>query len=462
MKEFSFKIGDKALNGLRAHHTNPRNSGGLVDCMNILPTDSGLLSYEAATPLFEDAYLFDLIPPVEWPFPQMHFGPVWTLLCFQTKIYSIDRSLDPWNPTLVYDFGTQSTWDEDNTWHIADFYDMVVLTNGLTMLWYDPYNAVWTALTGSSTIPVMGTICNYRGQLVGGNFITSWYDTDSSFVGWGKIGSFSMLPDESNIAGYKPMDFTGSIRRMLPLGKAIITYGEGGIAALIPGDTTFGSKKLASFGIMSRDAIYGDEDRHIFIDENGWLNQLTADLKLTRLGYQEFFQPMSAEYPIIVNDSSERRYYIGDGTDTFVLTPAGLGKGCQMMTSGAFIEGVFVANIVRDDTPNLTYQITTDTFDVNYRAQKTIEAIDVGSDQSDDCYVSIDYRFKKTESWTTTREVRCNDEGVAHLPCAGIEFRFNLRFVDYIDVNLDYLNIKYKATDRRFTRGTTHAIANAS
>ncbi len=462
MKEFSFKVDGKALNGLRKHHTNARNSGGLVDCMNILPTDNGLLPYEAATPLFEDEYLFDVLPAVEWPFPQMHLGSVWSLLCFKTKIFSIDRSIDPWNVTEVFDFGTQDDWDGDNTWHFADFHDMVVLTNGAVMLWYDPYNTTWTLLPGSSTIPVMGTICNYRGQLIGGNFISDWYDTDSSFVGWGKIGSFSMLPDESNIAGYRPMDFTGSVRKVLPIGDFIIAYGEGGIDVLVPGETTFGSKKLAAYGIMSRDAVYGDKDKHIFIDENGWLRQLTADLKLTRLGYQEFFQPMSGSHPLIVHDSTEGRYYIGDGTNSFVLTPSGMGKGFQVIPSGEFIEGGFVANVLRDSDPDLTYQVTTDTYDINYRAQKTIEAIDVSSDQSSDCYVSIDYRFKKTDAWSTTREVRCNDEGVVHLPCAGIEFRFNLRFTSYTDVNLDYVNVKYKATDRRFTRGTTHAAANAA
>ncbi len=478
MKEFSFKIDGKALNGLRVHHNNARNSGGLVGCVNLLPTESGLLAYEAATSLFDNAYLFDLLPPREWPFPQMHHGPVWNLLCFQTKIYSIDITTDPWNTTLIYNFGTQPLWDENNTWQVADFHDMVVLVNGLVMLWYNPDTTVWETISGSTTRPVMGTVCNYRGQLIGGNFIESFHDTDSSFVGWSKIGSFDMLPDEWNTSGYKPMPFTGVVKRVVPLDKYIIVYGEGGIVALAPGEMTFGHKVLAKYGVMSRDAVYGDDEQHVFIDENGWLCRLSGELKIERLGYQEYFEDMDAvlDFPIITYNSNENRYHIsaGDSDDNYVLTSSGLCTSKQSIISGEYIQGDFVGNIlISEDLEELNYNqsyVITDTYDMGYRAQKTIEAIEVSYDSNYDeddddttlCVVAIIYKLKANGGWNVSPSALCNNEGVARIPCAGVEFRFLITFSDYTKINLDYIDIKYKATDRRFTRGTSHALTNAS
>lgn len=462
MKEFSFKLQKEILNGLRESHVSSRNSGSLIDCMNILPMDQNLLAYEAATSLFDDEYLFDVIPPISWPFPQMYLGQTHSLLCFQTKIFSIDTSVSSWNVVKVYDFGSEPSWDEDNTWHFAPFYDMIVLSNGVKMLWYNPHNSTWEQITGTLTRPVMSTICAFNGQLVGGNFTSTYYDTDNTFLGWSKIGYYDHTIDESNVAGYAPMPFKEEVRKVMPFNNSIIVYGDSAIIAARPNGVNFEIKPLTKYGIMSRDAIFGNEDYQIFIDESGWLRQITPDFQIKRLGYQEFFSPMTDGYPVIINDSTEDRHYISDGTNNFILTQYGLGKGYQSIVSGEYIQGDFVGNIKRDDTPDEEYRIQTDIFDIGYRGQKTIESIDVGSDQATSCYVSIDYRYKATDGWSTTREVICNDEGVAHLRCAGLEFRFNLRFVDYEDVNLDYVNVKYKATDRRYVRGTTHATATTS
>ena len=93
MKEFSFKILGDSFKGLRTHHNNPRNVGNFVSCFNVIPDEVGLNSYNAAFNLFEDEYLFDILPPVEWPFPQMFLGYKKSILCFKTKIYEIDTSL---------------------------------------------------------------------------------------------------------------------------------------------------------------------------------------------------------------------------------------------------------------------------------------------------------------------------------------------------------------------------------
>jgi len=462
MREYSFKINEKMLNGLRVHYTNPRNSGSLVNCMNILPTEYGLLPYETATSLFENDYYYDLIPPVDWPFPQMLIGPTYAILCFKTKIYSLNIINGIEIDTLIYNFGDQPTWDGTNTWHFADFHHFIVITNGEIMLYRDPENNLWKVLYINNTMPMMGTVCNFRGQLIGGNISSDWYGCTNNSVIWSDIGSINMIPSNSNMAGFMPMSFPGIIHKVLPLGNNIIIYGESGIAALSSSELVFGLKILSTVGVIGRDAIFGDDNRHLFIDESGLLKSITPDLIVDKIGYQEFFSPMAGDEVNISYDNSNDRYYISNGTDNYIFTKDGMGTGYQVISSGEFNQGAFVGNIKVTPTYDLEYRIKLDTFDIGYRGQKTIESIEIGSDQSSDCYVSIDYRFAAKDAWQTTREVICNNEGIVKLPCAGIEFRFNLRFTSYTNVNLDYIDVKYKATDKRTDRGVKHAIANAS
>jgi len=456
MKEFTFVIGSDKLKGLRPHHVNPRNGGRLVECYNALPQESGLLGYEPVTTLFDDQYFYDLIPTATWPFPQMEIGIQQSLLAFKTKIYEVDTSVTPWLTSKVIDYGSQSLWGVENSWDIVNFYELIIGANGIKVFWHDPDNDSWKNKSATSTMPLFGTCCNFRGQLVTGNIIGDWYDCDGSFVAWSEIGNFNMLPDKKNTAGYMPMPFKGDIKRVKVLDKAVIVYGTGGIAALFPAETTFGVKQLANYGIMSRTAISGNNHEHVFVDESGWLRKIGNDLKITKLGFREFFEGMVDDEVVVVSDDLENRFYISNGTTNYVLTPSGLGQGYQAITSGLYLQGGMVGNVlVTEEDDN--FKITTDIYDMKYRGQKTVELVEVGATAGlNKGTLSIDYRFNKNEVFKTTREVTLNNEGIVKLPCAGIEFRFNVTFASSVDVELNYINVKYKRTDKRSERGPTN------
>ncbi len=449
MREFQITFDAAKLQGLRKHHTNPRNSGGLLSCYNALPTEKGLLALEPATKLFSDQYLFDIIPPISWPFPQMLLGKRRSILAFQTMIFTIN-TID-WSLTKVLDYGTQN-WDEDNDWHIADSYDMLIGANGSKVFWYNNTTSVWEDKLADSTMPIFGTVCDFNGQIIAGNITSTWHGCDEQFVIWGEIGSFDMTPTSTNVAGFRPMPFKGEVKHVKSLKSAVIVYGEGGIAALIPKDTTFGLIKLADYGVSIRTAVGGDENQHVFIDENGWLRRITNELKIERLGYQEFFESMLTGYPTINYDELEKRFYISEGTNNYVLTPQGLGQSFQSITSGIYSQGAFVGNIISEDRSEI-FELEIDTFDMGVRAQKTIQTVEVGGDSSSTFSVAVKYRFKTSDSFATTSYVTCNNEGIAALPCAGIEFRLLIRVTDYSDVNLDYVIVRYKMTDKRSIRG---------
>ena len=460
MREFDFTIRAESLNGLRRFETQTRNSSGMIELFNGIAAEEGLQALQPLTVLFENEYLFDLIPDVEWPFPQMHIGFNKSVLCFENKIYEIDRTTSPWTTSLVLTL--PGTFDETNTWHFADFEDLLLGTNGEINFWFDPFLNTWGQKLADANFPIMATFCNFRGQLVGGNLVSSWHDCDERFVAWSKIGELDLLPDKDNVAGYRPMEFSGIVQKVLPLDIGVMVYGTGGIGVLVPQGSTFGYKKLASYGIMDREAVAGDLNRHVFIDEEGWLREIRNELQIKKLGYREQFESFSDGTPVVWHETVRDAYYIGDGVDNYIFTNQGLSKSFQVAPSGGYFSGAAVGNIADDASPDEELRITTDRFDIGYRGQKTIEGMTVGASFSGQCFVSVDYRFSPAEAWRTSREVQTNLEGYARLPVAGTEFRFNLRFTDYSQVDLSYFKVKYKATDRRYDRGTSNAVAFTS
>jgi hypothetical protein len=474
MREYSFKINPQTLNGLRLSDTNPRNTGNPIKCYNIL---AGRQSLEPLELIEEAIYQGDPLPAVEFPFPQMIFGKYFSLICTKTKIFEINRYTDPWTATLVLDFSLvsgSSLWDENNTWHFADFHSTIIATNAAVMFWYDPILMEWKRINENqpirpsppppipeitSTFPLFETVCRFKDRVIFGNINdtkSNWYNCDEKFVCWSKFGQIVSEPDTENTSGFIPMLFDDVVLKVLPLGNNIIVYGKEGICLLRPADKYFAIKKIDNYGLLNRDSVNGDDRKHIFLDSRGVLKYIDSSLSIKLLGYREFFE--SFDHAIINFDKLNDRFYIDNGEENYILTKYGLTSSYQKLVSGANTNRFFVGNIVYDGLPDLNVRITTDVFDINHRNQKTIESIEAGSNYSGKCFVSIDYRYDVNEPFKTTKEIILNKKGIVRLPCAGVEFRINLRFENFIDANLDYLLVKFKNTDKMNLRGLISAI----
>lgn len=454
MKERSITL-SKFVTGLRKYSNSPINTETLVECFNIIPDNAGLIPSPTITQSINAV-------SVDHPFPQVFIGHVHWVCCTRSKIYTINAD---WTLTLQLDLNVYYNSFPNapqGTWHFADFFDYVVLTNGGVTVIYNPVDLRWEYNDGVK-IPTLGTVLNFNGQLIGsgrdqivGDPKTVFGECSSNFLLWGKIGYADFTTDKSNVAGYRPMPWYGEIYKCLQLGDKIAVYGSGGIAIVGFDEVNTKLIKNLDIGIASREAVAGDKKQHVFVDKKGNFRILKASLEHPDPIYNEFFSTMLGREIVVTHDSTEGRFYITDGVRSFVLTNSGLGEIAQAPTTlfdniGGVFRG-FYTNL------NSSYgYITTDTVDLGSRGGKTIESIEVGASATAAIQVAVEFRNTKTEVFKSTSWVTTNPNGVATIPISGIEFKFKVRCLNYSDFKLNYITIHLKFDDKRFVRGLTNA-----
>lgn len=214
---------------------------------------------------------------------------------------------------------------------------------------------------------------------------------------------------------------------------------------------TYGLDHLMSVGISGRGAVGGDDKVHVFVDDSGQVWTINAELEMKRLGYKEYIDNIVAEKIVVTYDPQLREFYICGETQGFILTESGMGEMNQLVTSLAVVDDTLKG--IFESISDSEARIVSDIVDMDYRAIKTFESVEVGLDTSTVVKAAIDYRYKKSESFTRTPFITLNDEGVARLTTSGLEFRLALKATNYADVNIDYLVGKWKLSDKRYTRG---------
>jgi hypothetical protein len=106
--------------------------------------------------------------------------------------------------------------------------------------------------------------------------------------------------------------------------------------------------------------------------------------------------------------------------------------------------------------------IVTDTLDLGYRGMKTIEYIQIGTDVTKNLMAAIDYRYDKSEEFRTSPYTIVNNEGVAFTKAAGVDFRIRVKAVEFVEFDIDYINIQYKVTDKRYLRGVQGVLGHGN
>jgi len=150
MREYTITYKDGLIRGLRKSSNNPRNYGSLLRADGIVK-EAGELE---ALPVLEALDVSTIAVTGSFPFPQVFQGRNWTLVCTPTEIYTYDGV----SFTLVY------TSAEGSTWTVADFFDFLVLTNGLELITLNPETGNWSKYLECS-IPYCLCITDVNGQL---------------------------------------------------------------------------------------------------------------------------------------------------------------------------------------------------------------------------------------------------------------------------------------------------------
>ena len=463
MREFELII-DKALKkGLSPESAVPFNDKWLWQALGFRVGRTDLEGYDISDHGHLDG-LVDLL--YSWPFPQWISGERYNFLIVrdstvnhEDKVYLIS---DAYAVTHIFDVDVL-TFGLGTLMEVADFGEYAFMTNGVIMIYWDVDLADWHEIVASPTIPMMRTVCNFKGQAVGGNVVSAWHDCDETFYIWSRIGEMDFTPGLKNEAGYRRCPYGGEVYHTRRIGDQIVGYSSKGITLLSPVDSpaaTFGFTELDDVGIINRGAIDGNLTRHVYVGTDYILRDISLQGELVKkhsvreLGYQTYMQELDHDDIIVKYDRINKDFYIGDSTKTYLLSPYGLTEIPQHPSALWTMPDEHEVNIL-PETVDATYvpSIVTTIFDMGYRGQKTIFSIE------SDVFVS----FKPTVAvgwmntlfvWGYGADIPLNNEGVAAVITSGNEFVLQFKF-EYIATMLPmkYIKVRYKMTDLRGIRG---------
>ncbi len=480
MREFYTTIDEALLKGLRPETRIPRNSQFLHECLGFR---IGKMAIEGIPFLYNPLPL-GLDVHYNWPFPQFLKQESWKILVVRNNIAMEDRvySLDStYTATHIFDID-QLTFGQGTLMELADFGEYAFMTNGVIMIYWDPTLATWLETVALATIPMMRTVCNFKGQMIGGGVQSVWHDCDEKSIVWSKIGSIDFTPDEYNTAGYRRDPFGGEVYHVRRLGDSVIVYSSGGVTEMIPVSSptaTFKFKELHNVGLKNRGAVNGDLKQHVFVDieNNIWslsiggtlsasrAGTLTSKSGLKKLGYREYVEELDATYgagiaqPVIITfDPDLQDFYISDGTSSLLLSPNGLTNYPYPVSAVWYDDEDDHGLSGLPETPDPATHaplVATHDIDMGYRGQKTIFSIEIGGGALVDVEVAVDWRMNQMLGYTRTDFVPVNNEGIASIIISGIEFRIVVKADAFIrDVSeLDYITARWKMTDLRALRG---------
>ena len=271
----------------------------------------------------------------------------------------------------------------------------------------------------------------------GGTFLTS--GPKSNWVKWSDIGNLDFTVDRRNVAGEKPLDWSGNVHALLTLGGKVVAYGANGVSILPPAGNTYGLTPLYNVGLKSKQAVVAaGPTTHFFIDRKAQLWQLSDGLTL--LDYSEYLSTLAS--PVLSWDPEAQLLYICDGTVGFVYSPESksLGKGPVNVTGMGSQNGtLYITSPATITTPLL--EIVTDIYDLGSRHAKSIQSVEWGINATVQLDTRIEFRQKKSASFLITNWYPLDSRGVRYIECYGYEFKFHLRAASAEWLRPDYLKV---------------------
>lgn len=453
MREFELIIDEALVKGLKPRVNYPRNAQILDECFGFRCGQFALEPYNlASNPLPETVDIY-----YNWPYPQVIRGERYTIVVVRDHVHVEDTvyiASDSYDLTEIFGID-ELTFGQGTLMELADFGEYAFMTNGVIMIYWDTTISDWHEITSHASIPMMRTICNFKGQAVGGCVLSDWYDCDETFFVWSKIGEMNFVPELKNEAGYRRDPYGGEVYHVRRLGNDVIGYTSKGITKLVPVSSpaaTFGFEEIHDVGLMNRGAVAGNEREHCFLDSNSELWKISN--KLEKLGYQSYMQRLVNGDVIINYDSSNGDYYISDGITSFLLSPFGLTEIPQHMSAVWHDRGDIhgLPDTVTGICNTELYEpmIVTGPFDFGYRGTKTIFGLEYAG-ISTDPRMTVDWRMKQSDEFKRANWTPINDHGFGTLIAASNEFRICFKAESAQAV--DWIKARYKMTDLRNVRG---------
>jgi hypothetical protein len=452
MREYEWNI-DKALTRGLSPEPMPVNAEFLFQCLGFRCGKARLEPHVLLTdpiPVTIDMYY-------DWPFPQFLSGDAFNILVIrdtvnqQDSVYSV--SADHLTVTHIFDVD-ELTFGKGSLMEYADFGEYAIMVNGVIIISWDVTLNAWITSLATTTIPLMSTICNFKGQAIGGNVPAgSWYDCDETFYIWSKIGSMDFVLDENNEAGYRRCPYGGVVLNVRRLGDFVVGYSSKGVvlmAAVNEPVATFGFREMSPVGLINKGALNGNLDRQIYVGEDYVLREVTKD-GVKELGYQYYLQQLTGEDIIISYDPAKNDFYIGNSTHTFLLSATGMTEVLQHPS--AVWRSNRMSYMMPDAVDGRIPTITSEPIDMAYAGQKTVATIETDAMVVDEAKAGVDTTYNNI-LWQLATYKDMNNQGVAAIMVSGNAFRVSLTFDSiYNNTRISYIKVRFKMTDLRGMRG---------
>lgn len=342
------------------------------------------------------------------------------------------------------------------------------------------------------TTPTMGTVCNYQGQLIGGNIVnvptSKWSDLNSDGVVWSGIGNLDFDPGYDLTSGFMPGQFPYSVGKAATVFKAmpmhsraatgIVVYSDAGRFHMSPERTetgfTYGVQLMSELGVTSGNHVAGDEFIHGFIDvyRDFWILESSQQAvqsggNYKKLGYRSYIKELfdytsSEDHRVIVSYTPKnKRFYISNGNKCLVINEFGACHVFQLVSSivrlsDGNLYGTFKSN------PDTSAVIFSDTLDFGSRGFKTVESVVGGIDLAKDAITqyTVDWRQSRVDVFSRIPWRNTNPRGETRIGVTACEFRLGIKISNYVDAKIEWLGINIKFPDNRFKRGLSLAEEN--
>ena len=450
MREYEYIIDESLTKGLNPEHKILPLKKYLTECVGFKCGVSGLEKYGG---LSNGLIGIDLY--YNWPYPQMIKGEKYNVLIVRENtilnedtVYIVDDDNEHFEQIASIDALTHGV---GSLMELADFGEYAFMTNGVAMIYWDPDLAIWSMISTSPTIPMMRTICNFKGQVIGGNIVSDWYDCDETFYIWSRIGSMDFTHDGENESGYRKCPYGGVVKNVRRLGDNVVGYSSKGITLIYPVNepTTFGFKELHNIGIINQGAVNGTLDYQVYLGTDYILRSITSE-GIKELGYKHFMQKLEGEDVIINYDPNNKDFYIGNSNKTFLLSPNGLTEIKQHPST--VWSNSQETSIIPDAEDDQDIKLCSEIFDMGYKGEKTIFTVESGifsaSGIKDKVYAA------DAVGWVESTYVPFNNMNISSLIIAGDMFKIELTFEELLDdFYISYIKARYKMTDLRGIRG---------
>ncbi len=280
------------------------------------------------------------------------------------------------------------------------------------------------AIEGNLITPSVGTV-----TLSGGLPYTALSLFRKNWVKWSKIGSLDFEIDKSNVAGERPLDWSGWVWSVLKLGEKVVAYGENGVTFLPPHGIDWGMETVHRIGILGKQAVTGNDKTHFFIDKEYRLFSISDSLKMH--DYSEYLSVLTD--PVMSYDIERDFVYICDGTYGFVYSPKeeSLGTGPVNITGIGSQSGTqYVASPAAITT--IVPEVWTDVYDLGTRKLKIVRSVEFDiSAVTGTLQAAIEWSMNKGVTFTQTGWQTVDKRGVANISCAGYDLRFGLKLLAY-------------------------------